>query len=324
MVNTVEIRFRQRSLPLDIDFRRHGFSDWQGSSLVGLPGRAQVFFTLATRRRLPVDLRRVTLGIDRVDGVRGIGGDLRAGIDGPDGTIWLLAMYRLHELRAEPLELLHTCRVPKYGWRLLPMFRGTRLALTRLDQKRVPIFSLQSRSIERTIPMPYPQLAIDGFNESTLFSFWDERARSFDEQLQPRGKARDLPIGVTPVTSGGAIHFVRGERRIFDRVSPPDPRITWVYSLERVQVFAPGIWDVLAEGPHIPRLEALLGYDDAGRLIGRSADEIILLHAGGLTELARHACGSRINSAAQASASGVVVQVGSNQGDELQLIEWGS
>lgn len=58
----------------------------------------------------------------------GIGGELRAGIAGRDGTIWLLAMYRLHELGAEPLEVLQTYRVPKYGWDLLPMFDGTRLA----------------------------------------------------------------------------------------------------------------------------------------------------------------------------------------------------
>lgn len=316
------VRFGQRSLPLDIDFRRHGFSDWQGSSVVGLPNRKQVFFTLGTRQRLPADLRRVTLGVDRVDGVRGIGGELRAGIDGRDGTIWLLAMYRLHELSAEPLELLQTYRVPKYGWGLLPMFEGTRLALTRLDQKRVPIFSLRSRSIEGRIAMAYPQLAIDGPDECTLYSFWDERARSFDARLKPLGKARQLPIGLTPLASPGAIHFIRGERRIFDRVTPPDPNTTWVYSLERVQVFAPGIWDVLAEGPPIPRLQRLIGYDSAGRLIGRSDDEVILVHPGSLTELARHACGSRINSAAQATESAVVVQTGSNQGDELQLIEW--
>lgn len=235
------IRFGQRSLPLGLDFRRHGFSDWQGSSLVGLPSRRQVFFTLGTRQHLPADLRRVTLGVDRVDGVSGIGGELRAGIAGREGTIWLLAMYRLHELGGEPLEVLQTYRVPKYGWDLLPMFDGTRLALTALHQRRVPIFSLRSRSIEGRVPMAYPQLAIDGSDECTLYSFWDARARSFDARLRPRGKARELPIGLTPVASPGAIHFIPGERRIFDRVTPPDPNITWVYSLERVQVFAPGI-----------------------------------------------------------------------------------
>ena len=46
MLRTMAIAFRQRPLPIDIDFGRHGFSDWQGSSIVGLPERNQVLFTL--------------------------------------------------------------------------------------------------------------------------------------------------------------------------------------------------------------------------------------------------------------------------------------
>jgi len=322
---TMPVTFRQRSLPLDIDFQRHGFSDWQGSAIVGLPGRSEALFTLGTRQHLPADLRRVRLGVtdaDRVDRAAGIGGELRAGVLGPRGTLWLLAMYRLHELSLEPLELLQTYRVPKYGWGLLPLLGGTMLALTRINQKRVPVFSLRSRLIENNLPVPFPQLAIDGRNETTLFSFWDERARTFDQQLATRGRARSLPVGLTPLSSPGAIHFISGERRIFANVTPPDPRITWVYSLERVRVFSPGVWEVLAEGPHIRGLEELIGYDAAGRLIGRSEEEIILVHAGTLTEVARHPCGAKIAAAAQATRSGVAFRTGSRQGDEVKLVEW--
>jgi hypothetical protein len=317
----VTITFRQRSLPLDIDFQRHRLSDFQGSAVVGLPNRNQVLFTLGTRQHLPADLRRVKLGTDRVDRLSGIGGDLRAGVE-LRARLWLLAMYRLHELRVDPIELIETYAVPKYGWGLLPLFGGTKLALTRINQKRVPVFSLSSRSIEKNLPMAYPQLAIDGPNETTLFSFWDERARTFDEQLAPRGRARQLPVGITPLASPGAIHFVSGERRVFANVSPPDPRIKWVYSLERVMVFAPSVWEVLAEGPLIRGLEELMGYDAAGRLIGRSDDEIVLVHAGKLTEVARHACGATITAAAQATPSGIAFRTGSRQGDELRLVEW--
>jgi hypothetical protein len=154
----VTITFRQRSLPLDIDFQRHRLSDFQGSAVVGLPNRNEVLFTLGTRQHLPADLRRVKLGTDRVDRLSGIGGDLRAGVE-LRARLWLLAMYRLHELRVDPIELLQTYAVPKYGWGLLPLFGGTKLALTRINQKRVPVFSISSRSIEKNLPMAYPQLA---------------------------------------------------------------------------------------------------------------------------------------------------------------------
>ncbi len=170
--------------------------------------------------------------------------------------------------------------------------------------------------------MVFPQLAVDGPSETTLFSFWDERARSFDEQLVPRGHARPLPIGLTPLSSPGVIHFLRGERRIANNVHPPDPRDTWVYSLERLAVFAPKSWEVLGEGPRIPGLQALIGFDATGRLIGRSDDEIVLMHAGRLTEVARHRCSVKITVAAQAAPSAVAFRTGSRQGDELQLVEW--
>jgi hypothetical protein len=231
-------------------------------------------------------------------------------------------MYRLHELSLDPLQLLQTYRVPKYGWGLLPILGGTHLALTRLDQKRVPIFSLGSRAIESNVPMAFPELAIDGPDETTLFSFSHERARSFDAQLKPRGRARPLPVGLTPLSSSGAIHFILGERRIFLNVQPLDPNITWVYSLERVAVFAPKTWDVLGQGPVVPGLQALIGYDSAGRLIGLSDKDIILVHAGAMTELARFRCDRKIAAAAQATPSGVALRTGSQQGDEVQVVEW--
>ena len=144
---------------------------------------------------------------------------------------------------------------------------------------------------------------------------------SFDD-LVARGRARPIPIGLTPITSRGAIHFVRGERRIAANVHPPDPKITSVYSLERVAVFAPGIWEVLGEGPIIRGLQALIGYDGAGRLIAHSEDEIVLVDAGALTEIARHRCGAKITVTAQSSATSVAVRTGSRQGDEVQLVEW--
>ena len=318
----VAITFRQRSLALDPDLQRHRLSDWQGSAVVGLPSRNQVFLSLSTRQHLPADLRRVKLATGTVDRLSGIGGELRAGVERPGGKLWVLALYRLHELSLEPLELLHTYRVPKYGWDLLSILDGTRLALTRLNQKRVPIFSLRTRSIEKSLPMVFPQLAVDGPRETTLFSFWDEHARSFDEQLVPRGRARPLPIGLTPLSSPGAIHFVQGERRIANNVHPPDPRITWVYSLERLAVFAPTSWEVLGQGPRITGLQSLIGFDATGQLIGRSDDEIVLMDAGRLTEVARHRCGVRITVAAQAAPSAVAFRTGSRQGDALQLVEW--
>jgi hypothetical protein len=159
-------------------------------------------------------------------------------------------------------------------------------------------------------------------NQTTLFSFWDESARSFDEDLRPRGRARPLPIGLTPLSARGAVHFIPGERRIFANVHPPDPGITWVYSRERVAVFSPTAWEVLSEGPRIPGLESLIGFDASGRLIGRSEDEIVLAHAGTLAEVARHRCGVKITVAAQAAPSAVAFRTGSKQGDELQLVEW--
>ena len=59
MLRTMAIAFRQRPLPIDIDFGRHGFSDWQGSSIVGLPERNQVLFHAVARlllaARVPTD-----------------------------------------------------------------------------------------------------------------------------------------------------------------------------------------------------------------------------------------------------------------------------
>ncbi len=124
----VAITFRQRPLALDPDLERHRLSDWQGSAVVGLPSRNQVFLSLSTRQHLPADLRRVKLATGTVDRLSGIGGELRAGVERPGGKLWLLALYRLHELSLEPLELLQTYRVPKYGWDLLPILDGTQPA----------------------------------------------------------------------------------------------------------------------------------------------------------------------------------------------------
>ena len=275
-----------------------------------------VLASLATRG-IPQRLRLVNIASGTVVKGDSIRGDLRDAWAG-DPDLWLLTAYALHRVSRTDLKVKATIKVPKFRWRLIPMFAGRFLALSQPERVRTPVLSVATGSV-KTITMPTPDLAIDGDEGCLVLSFWAAEARAFDFSLKPARVPRRLPLGLSPVRFGDEVIFLPATRDVARNVYPREPSVTWLYPTGRLAAFDLSTWAVTREAT-AGALDQLVGVDSGGRIVAMDSGKTLsLIDPRKLSVMARWNLAERAVSIAQAGATSIAYRT---RDGRLRVVDW--
>lgn len=285
-----------------------------GTAVVGHPETGTAFFS-AVAGRAATRCIRVSGGGD-VAVVRGVRGLLRDGELEAPGLLWLLATHGLHLVDVDRDVVIETVRdrLAPYPARLTRLDRDHLIVSWRPGSTAAIVSIGQARVVDR-VRMPTVDHVVRS-EPPVLCSFERGVARTLGPSWRRIGPDRPVPTGIA-LSAGDHIALVRGDPLPI----APGSSITATRSLGVVALLTEQLERVAERA--VEGIERLDDHVDGTRLVGVTADAVVVLETPTLEEVGRtDALGWRPAVAAIGPDRGLAVVEDGSLAPRLFVIDW--